>query len=136
MSQQQLELPKGWANPQLEDCVDILDGKRVPINSKERAKRKGEIPYYGATGQIGWIDDFIFDEELVLVGEDGTPFLDLTKNTSYIISGKSWVNNHAHVVRAIRELTLNQFLCHYLNMFDYNLRYNFSLNQATKISQK
>ena len=49
-----------------------------------------------------------------------TPFLDLIKNTSYIISGKSWVNNHAHVIRAIKELTLNQFLCHYLNIFDYH----------------
>ena len=120
MSQQQLELPKGWSNSQLEDCVDILDGKRVPINSKERAKRKGEIPYYGATGRVGWIDDYLFDEELVLVGEDGAPFLDRLKDTAYIISGKSWVNNHAHVLRAINKLVSNKLLCHYLNIFDYH----------------
>jgi len=120
MSEQKFELPKGWAPITLQQCVDILDGKRIPINSKERKKRKGKIPYYGANGLVGYIDDFIFDEELVLVGEDGAPFLDLIKNTSYIISGKSWVNNHAHVIRAIKELTSNQFLCHYLNIFDYH----------------
>ena len=120
MTQQELELPKGWANPQLEYCVDILDGKRVPINSKERAKRKGKIPYYGATGRVGCIDDYLFDEELVLVGEDGAPFLDRLKDTAYIISGKSWVNNHAHVLRAINKLVSNELLCHYLNIFDYH----------------
>ena len=65
MSKQELELPKGWAEISLENCADILDGKRIPINSKERAKRTGKIPYYGATGQVGLIDDFIFDEELM-----------------------------------------------------------------------
>ena len=120
MSQQELELPQGWIDTTVEHCVNILDGKRIPINSKERAKRIGKIPYYGATGQTGWIDNFIFNEELVLIGEDGAPFLDFTKDTAYIISGKSWVNNHAHVVRAIDELTSNQFLCHYLNIFDYH----------------
>ena len=120
MSQQELELPQGWAETTVEHCVNILDGKRIPINSKERAKRIGKIPYYGARGQTGWINDFIFNEELVLIGEDGAPFLDFAKDTAYVISGKSWVNNHAHVVRAIDELTSNQFLCHYLNIFDYH----------------
>jgi len=116
----ELELPQGWVDTTVEQCVNILDGKRIPINSKERAKRIGKIPYYGATKQTGWINDFIFNEELVLIGEDGAPFLDFAKDTAYIISGKSWVNNHAHVVRAIDELTSNQFLCHYLNIFDYH----------------
>ena len=120
MSQQELELPQGWAETTVEHCVNILDGKRIPINSKERAKRIGKIPYYGATGQTGWINDFIFNEEIILVGEDGAPFLDFAKDTAYIISGKSWVNNHAHVVRAIDELTSNQLLCHYFNIFDYH----------------
>lgn len=77
-------------------------------------------PYYGATGQVGWIDDYLFDEELFLLGEDGAPFLDQIKNKAYLIRGKSWVNNHAHVLRAIASLTSNLFLCHYLNIFDYN----------------
>jgi|Deesub1362B_J571_1020462.scaffolds.fasta_scaffold00761_10 type I restriction enzyme S subunit len=113
-------LPEGWIWAKLEECVDILDHLRVPVNSEERKKRQGEVPYYGATGQIGWIDDYLFDEELLLLGEDGAPFFDKTKNIAYIISGKSWVNNHAHVLRAISELTSNSFLCHYLNSFDYH----------------
>ena len=114
------ELPKGWVWAKLENCVDILDSQRVPINSKEREKRKGNIPYYGATGQVGWIDDFIFDEELILLGEDGAPFLDPYKPKAYIIRSKSWVNNHAHVLRAIFNLTTNAMLCYYLNIFDFH----------------
>ena len=81
----------GWDSVYLEECVEILDRKRIPINRKERAARiqgiaQSElIPYYGATGQAGWIDDYIFDEELVLLGEDGAPFLNPLKNVSYII---------------------------------------------------
>jgi len=114
------ELPEGWMWTRLESCVDILDAQRIPINSEEREKRKGNIPYYGATGQIGWIDGHLFDEELVLLGEDGAPFFENTKSVAYTITGKSWVNNHAHVLRAVKELTSNYFLCHYLNSFDYN----------------
>jgi len=113
-------LPKGWVCTRLEDCVDILDSQRVPINAEERKKRKGNIPYYGATGQVGWIDDFIFDEELLLLGEDGAPFLDPHKPRAYIIRGKSWVNNHAHVLRAIAGITSNSTLCYYLNIFDFH----------------
>ena len=65
MSQQELELPKGWVVTSIEHCADILDSRRIPINSKERAKRIGKIPYYGATGQTGWINDFIFNSLLV-----------------------------------------------------------------------
>ena len=114
------DLTKEWLNVSLEDLVDILDSERIPVNSKERAKRIGPIPYYGATGQVGWIDDFIFGEELVLVGEDGAPFLERGKKKAYIINGKSWVNNHAHVLRAKNNLTSNQFLCHFFNQFTFN----------------
>ena len=120
------ELPKGWAWTELKDCVDIFDSQRVPINAKEREHRiigkpRSKLyPYYGATGQVGWIDDYLFDEELVLLGEDGAPFLDFTKAKAYIIRGKTWVNNHAHVLRAILGLTTNQFICHFLNQFDFH----------------
>lgn len=113
------ELPQGWLRTRLENCVDILDGSRVPVNADERKRRTGNVPYYGATGQVGWIDDYLFDEELVLLGEDGAPFLEPLRNKAYIIRGKSWVNNHAHVLRAIAGLTSNSFICHYLNVFDY-----------------
>lgn len=104
------ELPEGWVSAPLGELVDILDNRRVPINSEERAKRPGNIPYYGATGQVGWIDDYLFDEELVLVGEDGAPFLDKSKTIAYLVQGKSWVNNHAHVLRARRAVTSNTFV--------------------------
>ncbi len=120
------QLPSGWTWTSLVNCVDILDSIRVPINSTERESRiSGKppdqlYPYYGATGQVGWIDDFLFDEELILLGEDGAPFLDSTKNKAYLINGKSWVNNHAHVLRALFGLLLNPLLCHYLNTFDFH----------------
>ncbi|MDE0012216.1 MAG: restriction endonuclease subunit S [Candidatus Poribacteria bacterium] len=120
------EPPDGWVWTTLANCADILDSQRVPINAKERETRisgKSEsqlYPYYGATGQVGWIDDHLFDEELVLLGEDGAPFLDVLKDTAYLVKGKSWVNNHAHVLRAKTGATSNQFLCHYLNTFDYH----------------
>jgi len=114
------EFPNSWASTKLQNVIEILDGKRIPINSKEREKRKGPIPYYGATGQVGWIDDYLFDEELVLLGEDGAPFVEPLKNKAYLIHGKSWVNNHAHVLRGINGIILNKYLCHYLNQFDYH----------------
>ena len=120
------DLPNGWACTTLASCTEILDSQRVPINAKERKTRiSGKLeselyPYYGATGQVGWIDDYLFDEELVLLGEDGAPFFDFSKDTAYLIKGKSWVNNHAHVLRAKIELMSNQLLCHYLNIFDYH----------------
>jgi len=114
------DLPSGWVSTQLENVVEILDGKRIPINSKEREKRKGTIPYYGATGQVGWIDDYLFNEELVLLGEDGAPFLEPLKNKAYLIHGKSWVNNHAHVLRGVDGIVLNKYFCHYLNQFGYH----------------
>ena len=120
-----LGLPNGWIWATLEDCVDILDGQRVPINAKEREQRKAGksqselFPYYGATGQVDWIDGFLFNEELVLLGEDGAPFLEPLKAKAYVIKGKSWVNNHAHVLRAISGLLSSLYLCNYLNIFDY-----------------
>ena len=90
-----------WPTWKIEECCDILDSKRVPINSEERERRIGDVPYYGANGQQGYIDDFIFDEPLILVAEDGGRFDEFsTRSIAYRIAGKSWVNNHAHVLRA------------------------------------
>ncbi|MDA7949715.1 MAG: restriction endonuclease subunit S, partial [Hyphomicrobiaceae bacterium] len=119
MNNYKSDLPPGWTKIKLEHCVEILDNQRIPINASERSKRIGDIPYYGSTGQVGWIDDYLFNEELVLLGEDGAPFLDNSKNKAYIISGKSWVNNHAHVLKACKNLLNNIFLCHFLNQIDY-----------------
>ncbi len=120
------EIPVSWTRAELQDCVDILDSRRAPINSRERQERNSDkaeselFPYYGATGQVGWIDDYIFDQELVLLGEDGVPFLDSNKPKAYLISGKAWVNNHAHVLTAVQDITSNRFLLHFLNQFDFH----------------
>ena len=111
-------LRDGWRIAPFAEVVDILDSRRIPVSSEERAKRVGDVPYFGATGQVGVIDKHIFDEELVLLGEDGAPFLDSAKPKAYLISGKSWVNNHAHVLRGKPGL-LNGFLLYQLNNLDY-----------------
>jgi len=118
-------VPSDWQIASLEACVDILDSQRAPVNNKERQARiqnkspEQLYPYFGATGEVGKIDDYLFDEELVALGEDGVPFLDPRKSKAYLLSGKTWVNNHAHVLRAAEGMTTNQFLLHFLNQFDY-----------------
>ena len=105
-----------------EQAVEIWDTLRKPVNAKERQSRIegkdiGELyPYYGATGQVGYIDGYISGGEYVLLGEDGAPFLQPTATKAYLIHGKAWVNNHAHVLRSKYN---NAFLCYYLNSFDY-----------------
>jgi type I restriction enzyme S subunit len=81
------------------DASVVRDRERKPVSSAERAKKYGCVPYYGATGQVGTIDTPLFDEELLLVGEDGVDFSDPFRS-SYRVSGPCWVNNHAHVLSA------------------------------------
>jgi type I restriction enzyme, S subunit len=107
----EIEIPDGWERTKLEKLCDILDHKRIPIAKSKRVS--GNIPYYGATGLLDYINDFIFDEELLLVGEDGADWSSFA-NTSYAIRGKSWVNNHAHVLRCSKCNSI--FLREYLNM--------------------
>lgn len=114
------KLPSNWVWTRLIDnFAECLDTFRKPINAEERAKRKGNIPYYGATGQVGFIDDYLLDGEFILLGEDGAPFLDLFKKKAYKITGKSWVNNHAHVLKSFFGKTGNDYMLHYLNNFNY-----------------
>lgn len=85
----------------IEDCCDILDSHRIPLNKQQRQKIQGKVPYYGANGVQDYINDFIFDEDLILIAEDGGNFEQFaTRPIAYKISGKSWVNNHAHILRA------------------------------------
>ena len=79
--------------------VEFLDNRRIPLKGSDRALMQGNIPYYGANGQIDSVNQYIFDEPLVLLAEDGGHFGSKTKSISYKIEGKSWVNNHAHVLR-------------------------------------
>ena len=114
-----------WKWVKLGDAVQVLDNLRKPINSAERQKRIGNkaqnelFPYYGATGQVGWIDNYITNGEYILIGEDGAPFLDIYKEKAYKIKGKTWVNNHAHILHQKQAISLNNFILHYLNSINY-----------------
>lgn len=103
----------------LTDMADIHDYLREPISQTERNKREGAYPYFGATGQVGWIDGYRQDGKYVLLGEDGAPFLDAKKNKAYLVEGKCWVNNHAHVLKGKEGICDDEFLYFALNWADY-----------------
>ncbi|WP_334090153.1 restriction endonuclease subunit S [Helicobacter typhlonius] len=117
------EIPQGWEIKTLGEVCEILDNMRKPINADERGQRlkkaENRYPYYGATGQVGYIDDYLCDFEAILLGEDGAPFLEFMKNKAYIVSGKYWVNNHAHILKTKENIANNKFICHFLNILDY-----------------
>ena len=93
------EVPKGWEYCSFGDVSECFDSKRIPLSKQQREKRKGNIPYYGATSVMDYVDEAIFDDIYLLVGEDGSVLKeDGTPFTQYIW-GKSWVNNHAHVLK-------------------------------------
>ncbi|MGH8147555.1 MAG: restriction endonuclease subunit S [Rhodanobacteraceae bacterium] len=93
------EIPAGWCGDSLGNIVENLDSKRVPLSKQQREQRPGSVPYYGATGLMGYVDDFLFDEELLLLAEDGSVVDIRGKVVLQRIWGKAWVNNHAHVLR-------------------------------------
>ncbi|MFQ9445020.1 MAG: restriction endonuclease subunit S [Vescimonas sp.] len=121
-----------WTSCTLQDAVDFLDGQRKPLESADRAKRQGQYPYYGASGIIDYIDDFIFDEPLLLLGEDGANILNRSTPLCFIAEGKYWVNNHAHVMRPKAGQNI-KFLCELLESLDYT-RYNTGTAQP-KLNQ-
>ncbi len=86
-----------WPKVQLGEVCDFLDRRRRPVKEADRAA--GPYPYFGANGQQGTIDGFLFDEPLVLLAEDGGHFDDPQRGIAYGVEGKCWVNNHAHVLR-------------------------------------
>jgi len=92
-----------WKSKKLGEITECLDNLRKPLNSSEREKMKGDIPYYGANGVVDYVNDFIFNEKLILLAEDGGYFDEFSERPiAFRIEGKSWVNNHAHVLR-VRE---------------------------------
>ena len=92
-----------WEIKKLGNIVEFLDNKRIPLNEDERNNQKDIYPYYGASGIIDYVEDYIFDEELILIGEDGTIDVNLA-------SGKYWVSNHAHVLRANKNINQHYLL--------------------------
>jgi type I restriction enzyme S subunit len=95
-----LEYNGKWEIKKLAEISSFLDGRRKPIKESDRAKMKGEYPYYGASGIIDYVNDYIFDEEIILLGEDGENIISRNLPLAFRVSGKCWVNNHAHVIKA------------------------------------
>ena len=116
------EIPEEWDVKKLECVFEILDSMRKPIKASDREKIEGNIPYYGASGVIDWINDYIFDEELILLGEDGENLNSRNSDLAFKIFGKTWVNNHAHVFRVINKKECNiDFMVYYLEAKDYSI---------------
>ena len=112
-------IPDDWDVKKLSEIAIFLDGQRRPIKASDRAKIQGDIPYYGASGIVDYVNDYIFDEELILLGEDGENILSRNLPLAFRVSGKTWVNNHAHVLRPNSDISIG-FLCEYLESLDYS----------------
>jgi type I restriction enzyme S subunit len=115
-------IPEDWCVKPLAEVVTFLDGKRRPVKDTDRAKMQGSIPYYGASGIVDYVNDYLFDEELILLGEDGENILSRNCRLAFRVSGRAWVNNHAHVLRANSDISIG-FLTDYLESLNYE-QYN------------
>ena len=105
-------LPKGWEAVDFGDITFNRDAERIPLSVSDRNMRKGEYDYYGASGVIDNIDNYLFDKPLLLIGEDGANLVNRSTPIAFMAYGKYWVNNHAHVLDGITE----QFLI-YISLY-------------------
>ena len=97
------ELPEGWAWTRLESALVNRDSERIPVSVADRERLAKIYDYYGASGIIDKVDDYLFDKPLLLIGEDGANLLMRSKPIAFLARGKYWVNNHAHVLDGINE---------------------------------
>ena len=122
------KIPKGWSVGKIKDVIEIFDEKRIPLSTMERVKRKGIIPYYGATTIIDFVDDHIFDGKFLLLGEDGSVVHDDGTPFIQYVSGKFWVNNHAHVMQG-----KNSCSTEFVYLFFKNLNINPWITGAVQL---
>lgn len=108
-----------WKEFKIEDFAEVLNHLRVPLSSTERNKRKGNFPYYGASGIIDSVDGYIFDGEHVLISEDGENLRSRQTPIAFLANGKFWVNNHAHILKGKKDY-LNKLLVYYFANLDLN----------------
>ena len=106
-----------WEQRKLGDVIDFLDTLRKPL--KETDREPGPYPYYGASGIVDHVADYIFDEELILLSEDGANITDRNYPVCFLATGKYWVNNHAHVLKARNKMD-NNFICMSMERKDYS----------------
>lgn len=108
-----------WKEYSIVDFAEVLNQNRIPLSSMERASKKGKYPYYGASGIIDYLDDFIFEGEHVLVSEDGENLKSRNTPIAFKASGQFWVNNHAHILKGKKDFH-NQLIVYYLQNLDLN----------------
>jgi type I restriction enzyme S subunit len=99
-----------WTDTTIGDVIEIFDSKRIPLSGSERKQRQGQYPYYGASGVIDYIDDYIFNGRYLLIAEDGENLNSRKVPVAFFAKGKFWVNNHAHIVRAKSGVADDHFL--------------------------
>lgn len=109
------EIPEGWEVKKLGECIKIFDSQRIPLSNKERELKKGKIPYYGATGIMDYVNGFIFNDDYILLAEDGSVMNEDGFPIIQFIWGKTWVNNHAHVIQS-KDKEQNEFYYQHLSM--------------------
>jgi type I restriction enzyme S subunit len=115
-------IPKEWEVKRLGEVCTFLDSQRIPIKDADRGKMQGPYPYYGASGIIDYVNDFIFDDDLILLGEDGANIIMRSTPLAFLVSGKVWVNNHAHVLKTQKGYN-RYYICNYLESLSYD-KYN------------
>ena len=112
------EIPSHWVLSKVMYVLEFHNNIRVPLSSEERGERQGEYRYYGSTGIIDYIDDYLFDGEYVLIGEDGSNLRLRTYRLSNVVTGKFWVNNHSHILRS--RGGNNHYYSHLLELTDFS----------------
>tara|TARA_B100001029_G_C15024529_1_gene432752 strand:- start:8 stop:1246 length:1239 start_codon:yes stop_codon:yes gene_type:complete len=112
------EIPKHWKLSKLKYELEIHNKKRIPLSAEERGCRQGSFPYYGSTNLIDWVDDYLFDGRHILIAEDGANLVFRNIRLSFIVEGKFWVNNHAHVLKS-KNPRYEDFFCELLEQTDF-----------------
>lgn len=114
------EIPEHWEVKKLGFIFKSLNTKRIPLSAEERGVMESRVyDYYGASGIIDKVENFLFDEDLILIGEDGANLLTRSKRLVFIATGKYWVNNHAHIIKPING-NINYY-CEFLELIDYSV---------------
>ena len=107
-------MTNSWAETTLGEVIELYDYERIPLSTQQRNQRQGEYPYYGASGIIDYIDDYIFDGRFLLISEDGANLVERKTSIAFFASGKFWVNNHAHIVQGLPGVADDYFLMSYI----------------------
>ncbi len=118
--EQPYEIPDNWRYERFGTIIINRDAERIPLSASSRASKEKKYDYYGASGVIDKTDSFLFDKELLLIGEDGANLLSRSTPIAFIANGKYWVNNHAHVLDVCCGLNL-QYICYYINSIDLSI---------------